>query len=538
MRNLLRVIHIILLFVSCNEHAVTSSLVFRMNMESALNSLDPAFARDQYGIWACSQFYNGLIQLDTAMNPVSAIAGNWEILDSGKLYRFYLRNDVRFHKDACFGEDGDRLVTASDFVWSFQRLLDPALASPGAWIFNDKVEGPSAFKAVNDTTFEIHLLRSFPPLPGLLAMPYCYVISKEAVSYYGNTFRAHPVGTGPFQLKFWEEGIKLVGTRNLDYFEVENGKRLPYLDGFEVGFIESKQTAFMEFVQGKLDFYNGLEGGFKDELLTRNGELKPKYTGKFKLRVGSYLNTEYFGFMVDPKIESDQVNPLIDKNLRKALNFAINREEMMRFLRNNIGIPGNGGFIPQGLPGHRPDIGYAYNPDSARHYLKSSGYEGQELVLYTNKSYLDLTVYVQRMWQQIGVKARIEVNPGPFHREMVSKSKLMCFRGSWLADYPDAENYLSLFYSPNFAPGGPNFTHYTNPEFDDLYRKAMNESDPVLREKYYQKMDVLVMDEAPVVVLFYDQTMQLLSNRMEALPVNAMNHLQLKNARMYAGPVE
>lgn len=509
--------------------------VFRFNMEAPLHSLDPAFARDQYNIWACSQFFNGLVELDSAMNIRPGLAYRWEIADSGKLYRFFLRPGVKFHKDACFTEEEQRIVTSVDFVYSFSRLIDPLTASPGAWIFNDKVTGPEAFRAPSDSVFEIQLTTAFPPFLGLLSMPYCFVVPQEAVEAYGPSFRAHPVGSGPFCFQFWEEGIKLLAVRNDEYFEKEDGASLPYIDGFEVGFIENKQTVFMEFVQGKLDFFNGLEGSYKDELLTRDGGLKEKYREAFQLRVGPYLNTEYFGFMIDPSIKSEKDNPLLNKDLRKALSFAVNREEMLRYLRNNIGIPGNGGFIPAGLPGHSPDMFYSYQPDSARYYLKRSGYLNQspELVLYTNKTYLDLTVYIQRMWETIGVRSRIEVNPGPFHREMVSQSRLNCFRGSWLADYPDAENYLALFYSPNFAPAGPNFTHYKSTVFDRLYQQAMRETDVVNREELYRQMDREMMEEAPVLVLFYDQTMQLLSNRVARLPVNAMNHLSLKHLRFH-----
>lgn len=530
MRNLLRVIHILLLFSACSEEAVTSKKVFRFNMETPLNSLDPAFARDQMRIWATSQFYSGLVQLDSQMEVAPSLAYRWEILDSGKVYRFYLRNDVHFHNAPCFPENSGREVIADDFVWSLQRLIDPATASPGAWIFNDKVEGPEAFRAINDSVFEIRLKQSFPPLLGMLSMPYCFVIPKEAVEYYKDDFRAHPVGTGAFQFVFWEEGIKLIGERNPNYYEKENGKALPFLDGFEVSFIENKQTAFLEFVQGKLDFFSGLEGSYKDELLTRSGTLREHYDGKFQLRRGPYLNTEYLGFMIDSNVKLEEHNPLLNKSLRKALSFAVNREEMMRFLRNNIGTPGNGGFIPDGLPGHQSQIGYGFNKDSALYYLHQSDYKGETILLYTNKNYLDLTVYVQRMWKEIGVNSKIEVNPGPFHREQVSKSRFMCFRASWLADYPDAENYLSLFYQPNFAPNGPNYTHFQSSSFDSLYLAAMQTDSPEERVALYKEMDALMLEEAPVLILFYDQTLQLLSNRVSFLSTNAMNQLLLKNA--------
>lgn len=501
-------------------------------METALNSLDPVFARDQMRIWATSQFYSGLVQLDSFMNVAPSVALNWEVLDSGKRYVFHLSKKVFFHPDPCFGTLKNRVVTSRDFVYSLRRLVDPAVASPGAWIFNDKIDGPKAFQAPNDSIFEIHLNQSFPPLLGMLSMPYCFVVPQEAVEYYGNDFRAHPVGTGPFIFEFWEEGIKLIGKKNPGYFEKDGNETMPFIDGFEVSFIENKQTAFLEFVQGKLDFFNGLEGSFKDELLTQKGELRAHYQGQFQLRKGPYLNTEYLGFMIDSSIDLKAPNYLTDKYLRKALCFAVNREEMMRYLRNDVGSPGNGGFIPRGLPGHQDIIGYAYNSDSARYYLSLSHYKGEEIPVYTNKNYLDLTVYVQRMWEQIGVKSRIEVNPGPFHREQVSKSQFLCFRASWLADYPDAENYLSLFYSPNFSPNGPDYTHYKSIAFDSLYQASMQTNNPAARVSLYKEMDELIMRDAPVLVLFYDQTLQLLSNRVKYLPTNAMNPLNLKNARL------
>ncbi len=537
MRNLLRVIHISFLFLSCSEQSVTFGPVFRFNMETALNSLDPAFARDQFGIWASSQFFNGLVQLDSAMNVVPAVAYRWERHDSGKIWRFFLRGDVRFQKDPCFSDKNGRVVTAADFVYSFNRLVDPVTASPGAWIFNDKITEQRPFRALSDSVFEIHLKTAFPPLAGMLAMPYCFVIPHEAVEHYGKDFRAHPVGTGPFRLHHWEEGIKLIAEKNPDYFEFEQGKRLPYLDGFEVSFIESKQTAFLEFIQGRLDFFSGLEGSYKDELLTRDGKLREKYQGKFQLSTGPYLNTEYLGFLMDSTVPlPDGENPFLDKNLRKALSFAVNREEMMRYLRNNIGTPGNRGFIPEGLPGFAGRDYYSYNKDSARYYLSKSTYKQQVLHLYTTKNYLDLTVYVQRMWQEIGVRSEIEVNPGPFHRERVSKSQFGCFRGSWLADYPDAENYLALFYSPNFAPAGPNYTHYRNPFADSLYRAALAAETDSACLALYRQMDAAVMEDAPVLVLFYDKTLHLLSNRVSRMPVNALNHLSIKYIQFHETP--
>ena len=158
-------------------------------------------------------------------------------------------------------------MTAADFAYSFQRICDPIVASSGAWIFKGKIKGYEDFKngdaqtirgfqAINDSTFDIILTHPFPPFLALLAMPYGYVVPREAILHYGEDFRIHPVGTGPFRFHRWEEGHHLILHKNEEYFEEENGQPLPYLDAVSVRFIPSKLSAFMEFLQGKL----GLRG--------------------------------------------------------------------------------------------------------------------------------------------------------------------------------------------------------------------------------------------------------------------------------------
>lgn len=525
-------IHIVFLSVRCNSNKATNNEIFRLNMEVSVSSLDPVFAKDQANTWAVSQLFNGLLELDSALRISFSLAKNYEVSDSGKVYRFTLRDDVYFHIDPCFGRIKSRKVNANDVVYSFTRLMNPQTASPGSWIFNDKVNDSLPFRAINDTLFELRLKASFPPLLGLLCMPYCAIIPKEAIEYYGQNFRKHPVGTGPFQYFHWEEGSQLLFKANPKYFEIHQGKRLPYIAGIEVRFLENKQTAFLEFLQGKFDLINGIDASFKDELLSYDGKIKPKYQNKFKIKKGPYLNTEYLGLLQNTNGAEHPYPPLLNKDFRKALSFAIPREEMILWIRNGLGIPGNGGFIPEGLPGHAESIGYKYSQDSARFYLKKAGFANgnglSDLIIHTNKNYLDLTIFIQKKWKEIGIPCKIEVNPGPFHRERVSKGELGCFRGSWLADYPDAENYLALFYSPNFTPAGPNYTRYNNKEVDALYLQAMKETSDSARFGLYAKLDQLVMEDAPVIILYYDQTLHLLQNQVHGFASNPMNQLILK----------
>ena len=243
------------LFHSCSEYNnPQGKTVFRYNEAANISTLDPSFARDQTIIWVANQLYNGLIQLNDCMEIRPCIAKSWEISTSGLDYVFHLRNDVFFHDNLAFKGGKGRRVVAADFAFSYRRIIDPKVASPGAWLFNNisKSTTVDAFEALNDSTFIIHLERPSPPFIRLLSMQYCSVIPHEAISFYGNEFRRTPVGTGPFIFKMWQEGVKLVLIKNQAYFETENGEKLPFLDAVAISFVPDKQSAFLEFIKGRL----------------------------------------------------------------------------------------------------------------------------------------------------------------------------------------------------------------------------------------------------------------------------------------------
>ncbi len=531
----------ILFTASCNQRDKSNGgkTVFRYNENAGITSLDPAFARNQANIWADNQLYNGLLQLDSNLMIRPAVARDWLVSPDGMVYTFYLRNDVCFHDHPIFPGGKGRKVTAQDFVFSFNRLTDKKLASPGAWVLGSvaMVNDIPEIKALNDSTLVIRLNNPFPPFAGMLSMQYCSVVPREAVEYYKDDFRSNPVGTGPFRFKMWKEGVKLVMLKNEHYFENENGNKLPYLDAISVSFIVDKQTAFLEFIKGNLDFISGLDASYKDEILTPSGRLNPAYADRIRITGQPYLNTEYLGFMVDASNPVMKNNPLLKKEVRQALNYGIDRKRMIRYLRNGIGEPGTHGFIPAGLPGYAAEagFGYDYNPEKARQLLAKAGYPmGKGLpsvTLATNASYLDLCQFIQSQLGQIGVNLKIDVSPPATLRENIAQARVPFFRGSWIADYPDAENYLSLFFSSNKTPEGPNFTWYSSSRFDALYREAFNENDIFRRSRIYRAMDSLMMEEAPVMVLFYDQVLRFSRKNIHNLGSNPLNLLELKRVK-------
>lgn len=510
--------------------------VFRYNEAANISSLDPAFAKDLANIWACNQLFSGLVRLDENLMVEPAIAKSWTISEDGLVYTFTLREDVHFHDDIAFKNGKGRKVIASDFEFSFNRIVDAATASPGLWVFGQVAQNADSysFKALNDSVFEIRLAQSFTPFLGILAMQYCSVVPHEAIGFYKNDFRENPVGTGPFKFKLWKEGVKMVLVKNENYYEVFNDERLPFLDAVSITFLADKQAAFLHFIQGKLDFMSGIDASYKDEILTKRGELKPKYQGKIRLSSQPYLNTEYLGILLD---ESNTFKALRIKKVRQAINYGFDRKKMMRFLRNNIGEPGINGIIPKGFPSYNENAayGYDYNPDKARALLAEAGFPGgmglEEISIATNAEYLDLCEYIQHALGELGIKVNINVNPPAALRELKAQAKLPFFRASWIADYPDAENYLSMFYSKNFCPLGPNYTHFKNELFDEWYEKALIETNADVRYKLYTKMDSIVMEEAPVVILYYDQVLRFTQPNITGLGSNAVNQLDLRKVR-------
>lgn len=523
-----------------NKSKNETRTVFRYNESAGITTLDPAFAKDQALIWACNQLYNGLVQPDDSMYIKPCIAKSWAISDDGLCYTFILRNDVFFHDDMVFKNGKGRRVVASDFVYSFNRILDNKIASPGAWIFNDVAKdsfGKADFSDPDDTTFTIKLKQSFPPFLSLLEMQYCSVVPHEAVEFYDKDFRKHPVGTGPFMLKMWKENQRLILVKNKNYFEVENGNRLPYLDAVSISFVVDKQSVFLEFIRGNFDFMSGIAPSYIDELISKKGELNDKYKNRINLHVQPYLNTEYLGFMVDENLPENKNNPLLKKEVRQAINYGFDRKKMIKYLRNNIGTPGIYGMVPVGMPYYDTLLfkGYTYNPDKARTLLAEAGYPNgkglPEITLSTTSSYLDLCQYLQNQLGEIGINIKVDVNPPATLREMIAKSKLSFFRASWIADYPDMENYLSLFYSKNFCPKGPNYTHFSNKKFDKLFEKAGQITNDSLRNILYSNMDNIIMEEAPVVVLYYDMVLRFAQKNISGLGSNPMNLLTLKRVR-------
>jgi oligopeptide transport system substrate-binding protein len=523
-------------WIGCNGPGSRDKQVFRYNQEEGIGTLDPAFAKNIAIIWATHQLYNTLVETDSALRLVPSLATRWTVSSDHKVYTFHLRTDVDFQDDPCFAGGKGRPFTAADVVYSFKRLVDPATASSGAWIFNGRIDPVSGFSALNDSTFQLTLLSPFRPILGALSMEYCSIVPREAITRYGKEFRSHPVGTGPFRMESWDEGQALILVRNGRYWEKDSaGHALPYLDAVKISFLDSKATEFLQFLQGGLDMVNDIDPSYKDEILTRSGTLKAEWAGKIVLSKHPQLDIEYLGILVDPHSPLVEVSPLRWKKVRQAINMAVDRRKMLLYLRNSIGLPAESGFIPAGLPVFDSVNvrGYRYDPDSARKLLAQAGFGRDNPVpvirLVTIPTHADLASFVASECQEAGINIQVEVVQKSLLLEETAKSDVPFFKASWVADYPDAENFLSLFYSKNPAP--PNYTRFSSPVFDALYEKALAEDNDSLRKNQENALDRIIIEAAPVVPLWYDEALRLVQPSVTGLTPNGLNLLELRRVR-------
>ena len=515
---------IALLATSCGSSEIDSDnenkTVFRYNESAGITILDPAYVRRFEDFLVIEQLYNRLVTLDSKLNITPSIAESYEISEDGLTYTFHLRKDVFFHDHKLFDKEKGRVVTANDIIYSFLRIIDPITASPGKYIFQniDRSER-SQYKgmiAEDDYTLKIFLKQPQPSFIYQLSLPYCSIVAHEIVDHYGNDYSQHPIGTGPFQFKSWKPE-----------------------DAVAVYFIRDKHQEYIKFKSGDLEMISGLNDEDKDELLDIDGELHENLQDDFYLQKLPWLNTDYLGILVDEDINKGSDNPLANKLVRQAIGYSIDRDEFVKHLRNNVGIPATEGFIPFGMPGYEKMAikGFDYNPSRAKMLLNDAGYPNgkgaPEITLTTTEEYRTMCEWLQNAIEEIGLNVNIDVNSVSSMNQKIALFDANFYRKSWIADYPEAINYFQLFYSKNFYPeNGSNYTHFKNKEYDELYEKALIEKDDELRFELYKKMNQIIHQEAPVIPLFYAETLRFLKNSVSGLEGNSLNMLSLKKVKV------
>ena len=509
------------LLVSCMEVTpLDDPRVFRYNESAAITSLDPAAARSLEHMWVVDQLYDGLVELTPELEVVPCLARSWAFDDSSLTYRFVLREDVMF-------TTGKRM-TATDVVVSLERLRDPKVISSGGWILDAVV--PEGIVAVNDSTVDIQLNRPYPPFLGLLTTAYGSISDSEALQESDSDLRSQPLGSGPFQLAWWLPDAGLVMHRNDRYWERdEEGNRLPYLAAIQVDVVQDMGAEFLGLTQGRYDFISGLHPAYMETLLDEEGELRARFESTLRHEHRPFLKTDYLGIRLDGK---ETPAALRDVRVRQAMSLALDRHGLAKHLRRNAVTPTDH-FVPPTMLGLAAPPSVTQDLGQARTLLSEAGHpngEGVgEIVLSTTSDYVDMCAAFQHDWAKIGLDVKVDVVPASVHREKVAQGECDMFYKSWLADHADAENFLGLFTEANFAPGGPNYTHFKDFDFERLFKSALNETENnEARLTTYAQLDSLVHSSMPVIPLFHDEVTHILSSKVQGWRIHPVNRLDLR----------
>jgi ABC-type transport system substrate-binding protein len=539
------------------ENAGSESVMY--GQTSRIRGLDPAVSGEVSSSLAISRIYEGLLQYDYLARPykvVPLLAESLpEISTNGLVYTFRIRKGIYFQDDPCFPGGQGRELVAQDFVYSILRVADVKNVSSGFWAFNNRIKGINAFheaskesgatdydmvveglRALDSHTLQITLDEPYPQLLYILAMHYSFAVPREAVEYYGKNFVNHPVGTGPYRLVSWRRNSRIEFERNPKWAETgrvetypanatpeqaanglleDAGKSIPFVDRVVQFVVDDSTTAWMMFLSGQLDS-SAISRDNWDAVITGDKQLNDALAKRgINLVSSPTLDVYYMGFNWDDPVlgtASDPEQDLRNRKLRQALSCAFDFDQMNKFL--NYRVYPLQGPVPEPLTGSlKTPSPYRFNLEKAERLLAEAGYPGG--IDSTTGRRLELTIelgsatantrqsmeLLADMFQKVGIVLKAQYNTWPAFIEKMNRRQAQLFQLGWVADYPDAENFLQLFYSKNESPG-PNHSNYRNARFDALYEQIRTMQDSPERTALYEEMANIIVEDCPWIFMY------------------------------------
>ncbi|MEW6468804.1 MAG: peptide ABC transporter substrate-binding protein [Bacteroidota bacterium] len=538
--------------------------VFRLNETEKYHTFYPYAITDLISANIAYQVYEGLVKFNpgnvTELRP--SIAESWTMNDDGTVYTFKLRKDVYFQDDACFDGGKGRNVTAADFKYSFELLCTQ---SPDNLLFSgtfkDKVKGaneyyaasasgkPSAdlegVKVIDDYTLQITLNAPSSSFLYILASPGCFVVSKEGINKYGNKLR---LGTGPFVISNAEKADQnLILVKNRNYYGTDSlGNKLPFLDTIMISFLPTKSKELEAFKNNDLDVVFGLPAESVSEMV--ESSIKDfKNPPKYVLDRTPELATQYYEFITTRP-------PFNNVKVRQAFSYAINRDKIIENVLNREAYgPGIYGFCPQSLIGY--DVtkikGYSYDPEKARQLLAEAGYPGgkgfPDVRIELNSGGARHSKVVEEIKNQLkdvlNVNLDYYIVPLSQKMEDAKYARADVFRSAWIADFPSPENFLWVFYGKTVPdsmskPSWPNIPRYRNAVYDSLFDLGRSAKTRQESYSYFQQAEQVLMNDAPIIVLWHDENMKLAHFHVKNFYFNPMNLRSFSEVYIQRGTAE
>ncbi len=536
----------LLLFSACSKSKNASERVINLTAPSDVKGFDPMMASDVGSAAQIAKIYEGLLTYHWFKLPYELIPNLAEEMPTvsadGLTYTFKIRKGVLFQDDASFPNGKGRELVAEDFVYSIKRHADSKNQSTGWWLYDGKIKGlnewrtkyeklPEAnydevvegIQALDKYTLQFKLAKVFPQFLYALAMPFSYVVPREAVTKYGKEFINHPVGTGPYVLPVFDQGKRLVFTKNPTFREkfypsdaspefkhmlADAGKKLPLVDKIVVDVIVESQPAWLKFNKGEVDYLSIPKDNYSTTIV--NNQLSKEMTDKgVSLSITPGLDVYFYGFNFDHKIFQNI-------NLRRAMSLAFDQKLMNELFYNNTGVPAES-VAPPGVAGNDPAFKNPWkgpNLELAKKHLALAGYpEGKglpEITLdtFSSTSARQKAEFFQKQMEKIGIKIKVVGNLSPELQAKIKKRSVMMIDYGWIGDYPDTENFLQIFYGPNSSPGA-NSANYNNPEFNKMYENVAKMQNTPERTALYEKAVQYLTNEVVVIFTVHTQTYML-----------------------------
>lgn len=465
-------------------------------------TLIPILSSDTSSSAACSLIFNGLLKYDKDIKLTGDLAQSWEVLDQGLTFIFHLRKGVKWHDGVEF--------CSGDVQFTFDKIIDPGVKTPYSADF-EKVE---KFEVIDNYTLKIKYKEPFAPALGswtMWVMPK-HVLEKEDLN--NSSFARNPVGTGPYKFKKWltQEKIELVA--NPDYF----GGR-PYVDSYVFRVIPDPATIFLELQMENIDasIITPLQYSRQTDTVFFR-----KHFSKYRLTGSNYV---YLGYNLKKELFSDL-------RVRQALNYAADKEEIIKVVLLGMGKVCTGPFLPESWaynPGVKPA---AYNPELARGLLKEAGWNDAdndgvlekggrkfEFTIITNQGNdqrRKVCEIIQRRLSDVGVRVKIKVIEwSVFLGEYIDKRDFDAVLLGWnLGFEPDI---YDIWHSSKTKEGEFNFVGYCNNEVDKLLDMGRREYDLEKRRQYYNRIHEIIYREQPYMFLYVPDSLFVINKRFRGV---------------------
>jgi oligopeptide transport system substrate-binding protein len=568
-KSILILFALIIFGVGCSKERSFDERELYLISPEKIFGFDPINASDIYSGNEMGKVYEGLFEFHPLKRPYELMPNLAESLpvvgDDGLTYTFTLKKGIRFHDSSVFPGGKGRELIADDVIYSFKRLADPKLQAKGWWLFDDKIVGlnewrdknspleitqynedVTGLKKVDEHTVSIKLKRPYPQFLYALAMPYSFIVAREAVEFYGKEFLNHPVGTGPFILPKFEQTNRIVYQKNPNFrmklypsegedgddklgLLADAGKRIPLVDRIIVDIVVESQPKWLSFQKAKADLLEIPKDNF-DQAVLGGKELSPDLRSKgIRLFANSQLDVTFFAFNHDDPLFKN------NKKLRQAISMAWNRDEANKLFFNSAAVEANS-VIPPGLAGHRKEFKnpfIKYDLEMAKKLLAEAGYPGGKglpaITIQTRNETVSRQIieHFAKNLEKLGVTIKVGMNTWPELVNKVSKRQHQMYTMGWGADYPDAENFLGLLYCPNSSPGS-NGSNYCNPDFDKLYQSATILQESPERNIQYEKLNEMIGLEVPWIFGFHRTKFYLTHAWLKNYKYMEFNHTQFQ----------